>query len=290
MPTFILESLPFILMCLPFIVLVGGAIKNAIRKINGTEPPDESEEYAESDKNTAFSQAEIRSQRNKGLADIIGLVMKADGTASKAELKVVSDYLKRHFSKQDYHEIMLNLKQCLKTNNTDIQTPSLIWIRGYTDSIAFMELLFDIAKISKGINEAEWKLLFEIMNRTHFNREDCNYFYRKYAPFYNPTEEDNSSRKKRKKSENKYKKSSQNNSQNSSQNNSQRNTGTTSNAKESAYRILGLRTSATPEEIKKAYRILAKKYHPDTVQNEDMKKVLTEKLKEINLAYSLLMK
>ncbi|MBQ0030577.1 MAG: DnaJ domain-containing protein [Bacteroidales bacterium] len=124
------------------------------------------------------------------------------------------------------------------------------------------------------------------MNRTHFNREDCNYFYRKYAPFYNPTEEDKSSHKKRKKSENKYKKSSQNN----SQNNSQRNTGTTSNAKESAYRILGLKTSATPEEIKKAYRILAKKYHPDTVQNEDMKKVLTEKLKEINLAYSLLMK
>ena len=53
-------------------------------------------------------------------------------------------------------------------------------------------------------------------------------------------------------------------------------------------RILGLEGEATPDEIQSAYHKLAKKYHPDTVQDEEMKQILTEKFKEINLAYNAL--
>ena len=49
--------------------------------------------------------------------------------------------------------------------------------------------------------------------------------------------------------------------------------------------ILGVTESATQEELHKAYTSLAKRYHPDTVQDEMLKLVLTEKLKEINTAY-----
>ena len=53
------------------------------------------------------------------------------------------------------------------------------------------------------------------------------------------------------------------------------------------YEVLGLRRGATLEEVKKAYRELAGKYHPDKVSHlGDEFKVLAERrFKEINEAY-----
>ena len=56
------------------------------------------------------------------------------------------------------------------------------------------------------------------------------------------------------------------------------------------YKILGISKSSTEEEIKKAYRKLAMKYHPDKFANstEKEKKEAEEKFKEINEAYEAL--
>ena len=59
-----------------------------------------------------------------------------------------------------------------------------------------------------------------------------------------------------------------------------------------AYKSLEIETSATDEEIKKAYRRMAKKYHPDLVNDlgEEVKKSATEKFRSINEAYESLKK
>ena len=49
------------------------------------------------------------------------------------------------------------------------------------------------------------------------------------------------------------------------------------------YEVLGVDKTATDEELKKAYRKLAKKYHPDA--NPDNKKEAEEKFKEVSEAY-----
>lgn len=51
------------------------------------------------------------------------------------------------------------------------------------------------------------------------------------------------------------------------------------------YKVLGVTPSATDEEIKKAYRDLAKKYHPDKYVNTPFSDMASEKMKEINEAY-----
>ena len=52
----------------------------------------------------------------------------------------------------------------------------------------------------------------------------------------------------------------------------------------SLYETLGISDNATPQEIKKAYRKLAKKYHPDICKEASCE----EKFKEINAAYEVL--
>jgi molecular chaperone DnaJ len=49
------------------------------------------------------------------------------------------------------------------------------------------------------------------------------------------------------------------------------------------YEVLGVSKTATSDEIKKAYRKMAKKYHPDA--NQDNKKEAEAKFKEVNEAY-----
>ncbi len=53
------------------------------------------------------------------------------------------------------------------------------------------------------------------------------------------------------------------------------------------YKILEVDSNASPEVIEKAYKTLAKKYHPD-LQEESQKESAGEKLKEINEAYEIL--
>ena len=54
------------------------------------------------------------------------------------------------------------------------------------------------------------------------------------------------------------------------------------------YKVLGVSPSATDEEIKDAYRKLAKKYHPDQYGDSPLSELAGEKMKEINEAYDII--
>ena len=53
------------------------------------------------------------------------------------------------------------------------------------------------------------------------------------------------------------------------------------------YAVLGIDSNATDDEVKKAYRRLAMKYHPDRVENlgEEVRRNAEEQFKKINEAY-----
>ncbi len=56
------------------------------------------------------------------------------------------------------------------------------------------------------------------------------------------------------------------------------------------YSVLGVDPSASDEEIKRAYRDLARKYHPDNYQDNPLADLAEEKMKAINEAYDAIQK
>ncbi len=61
---------------------------------------------------------------------------------------------------------------------------------------------------------------------------------------------------------------------------------------DNSYKILEIEKTATDDEVKKAYRNMAKKYHPDRVvtENEAIRKGAEEKFKEVQKAYETIQK
>ncbi len=56
------------------------------------------------------------------------------------------------------------------------------------------------------------------------------------------------------------------------------------------YSVLGVAPSASDDEVKKAYRDLARKYHPDNYHDNPLADLASEKMKEINEAYDTITK
>ena len=55
------------------------------------------------------------------------------------------------------------------------------------------------------------------------------------------------------------------------------------------YSVLGINRNATDDEVKNAYREMARKYHPDNYADNPLSDLAGEKMKEINEAYDAIM-
>ena len=60
----------------------------------------------------------------------------------------------------------------------------------------------------------------------------------------------------------------------------------------SAYKVLGVSSKSTDQDIKKAYRKMANKYHPDKIAHlgDDFKDIAQEKFKSVSEAYQKIKK
>lgn len=179
---------------------------------------------------------------------MIACIMKADGTAQKAELAVVKKFLVANFGEQGALEALQLLKKLLEQPINELEVARQInQHMNYSSKLQLVRLLFDIAYADGAVNSAELNMIQRISVVFGLSQAD---FESLKAPFVKNVDQN------------------------------------------WAYKALEIEPSVSVDEIKKAYRRMAMKYHPDKVHNlgEDIRKSATEKFRAVNEAYEHLKK
>ena len=188
------------------------------------------------------------------LLSLCSLVIKANGRVTQAELDFVRAQFVRLYGKEHANEVFRSFNELIKGRELDASRIA-IYVRvrtTYETRLQILYFLFGIAESDGVMSEEEVRQIREIAY--HFAIENSDFESIK-AMFGSKND---------------------NNPHN-----------TTPNALAKAYAILGLQPNVSAEEVKQAYRNMAKKYHPDKVITDDeaIKKGAEEKFKQVQQAY-----
>ncbi len=186
-------------------------------------------------------------------------VMKADGVHLKSELNFINNFYIENYGKQRAKQYMAALQRLLDT---------AIDLKGVCEQIRyFMEhslrlqvihYLFNLANADGNIHAQELYVIEQISRYLGIHRRDFASIQAMFSVYSN-------------RSHSRYQRKTN---RNSSAN-------TSVNQKMDPYVILEIERSATDAEVKKAYRRLVRKYHPDKVAHLGEKYVLEAKEKFI---------
>ncbi|MBR6042346.1 MAG: DnaJ domain-containing protein [Paludibacteraceae bacterium] len=271
------------------VVLIITAYKRAEKEQEKQKVLERQRELKREEERVKRKEKEDNNQAGASLSYIVSKVMIADGRVSDEEKEKVC-LLMRKFIKNE--KVYDEFEKELKIANTEYYSKNYFneyWksyvqnVYSYEEQYALAELLLTVATLNGGIKQKEWMMIVSLFNLTSL---DWSYLNNKFDDFFAFK-----SKQKATKKFNKTKKTStgskqnQNDGQQANSQSQQQKQALGAEQKKRYCAILGVTESATQEELHKAYTSLAKRYHPDTVQDEMLKLVLTEKLKEINTAY-----
>ncbi len=188
------------------------------------------------------------------------VVIKADGKTMKSELNFVKSYFIKQFGEASTKTHVKNLKKYLETN---ISVEKVSWeieksLNG-SSKILLLQYLIGIANADGEISESELQVIRKIAHSINIPKRTLDSILAMF--FYQSG---------------------------NYHNNYQEQTGQFNHGRiDASYKILGLSSSATNDEVKKAYRKLAIKYHPDKVAQlgPEFQKGATEKFQKVQDAY-----
>ena len=201
-----------------------------------------------------------RGDFNMSLLVLIAAIMKADGTVRKMELDYVKLFLIRNFGREGSMGALRVLKDLLK-QDIDI-VPVCIQIREHMNNASRLQLLYflvNIAAIDERIDSKEEWMLHLIAGQIGISEAD----WESIRSMFNGEQE-----------------------------HSTQNRRPSLSKLDKAYRVLEIDRNADVAAVKKAYRAMAVKHHPDKVAylGEDVKKAANEKFQRLNEAYEIIKK
>ncbi len=205
---------------------------------------------------------------NVAIMVLIAAVMKVDGAVQRSSLNYVKRFLLTNYGEEKGKEMLTLLKDlCQKDIDVHGVCAQIKQNTDYDTRYHIFDFLFGLAEADLVLTSAEKTLLTRIALNFGITRSDYISICARHLGSSGYEQQSGS-----------Y--SGQSGSYNPDMQH------------KDPYMVLGLEQGATQEEIKKAYRRLAMKYHPDRVEGlgEDVKKNAEKQFREINEAYEILTK
>ncbi len=194
------------------------------------------------------------------LLSLSSLVIKADGYVNQKELDFVRSYFVQQYGKEYANATFRTFNEVVKSREISAHRICYYMLHktSYAGRLQIVHFLFGIAMADGNVSGAEAQKIEEIAGYLKIYKND---FESVKAMFYRRSYSSGHS---------------------------------TTNSQPSfdAYKILGIERSATDAEIKKAYRTLVKKYHPDKIQTDSelIKKDAEDKFRKVQEAYEYVQK
>ena len=208
------------------------------------------------------SDQKLRSEFTYSLVILFAVVIKADKITKKSEVLFVKDYLISSFGAENAKEMMQLLKALLE-KDIDVKAvcSQIRSSSSYPFRLELVHLLFKLAVSDGVLVDEEIKTLHGISAHLGVYSID---FSRIASMFFTFQQGRTGGRRR---------------------------TFSTRDKLDNAYDILGIPKGSSKADVKKAYRTLSKKYHPDKVSHlgEEYKRIATEKFINIKDAYDRIM-
>ena len=199
---------------------------------------------------------------NAALMVLIAAVMKVDGKVKRSELDYVKRFLLQNYGEERGKQMLKVLQQMVQQDIPINQVCAQIKVNtDYNTRYHMVDFLFGIGGADGEFHQTEINMLRLIGQYLGISQGDYTSIYERHVGTSSGSTHSGGSRRSG-------------------------STGSRTYSKD-PYRVLGIDSKATDDEVKKAYRKMAMKYHPDRVasMSEEMQRNAAEQMKEINEAY-----
>lgn len=190
---------------------------------------------------------------NVALMVLIAAVMKVDGAVKRSELDFVKRFLLQNYGEDRGKEMLKVLQQMVQQDIAIDQVCYQIKVNtDYNTRYHMVDFLFGIGGADGEFHQSEINMLRLIAQYLGISQSDYTSIYERHVgQGYSGY------------------------------------SGRSGNYSKDPYKVLGIDSSATDDDVKRAYRKMAMKYHPDRVagMSEEMQRNAAEQMKEINEAY-----
>lgn len=200
---------------------------------------------------------------NAALMVLIAAVMKVDGQVKRSELDYVKRFLLANYGEERGKEMLKVLQQMVQQDIPIDQVCAQIKVNtDYSTRYHMVDFLFGIGAADGEFHQSEINMLRLIAQYLSISASDYTSIFERHVGYADGSGYSGQSGR----------------------------SGQSSSYNKDPYRVLGIDSSATDEEVKKAYRKMAMKYHPDRVagMSEEMQRNAAEQMKEINQAYEVI--
>ena len=196
---------------------------------------------------------------NVALMVLIAAVMKVDGQVKKSEFNYVKRFLLQNYGEEGGKQMLKVLQQMVERDIPIDQVCYQIKVNtDYNTRYHMVDFLFGICGADGHFHQSEINMLRLVAQYLGISQSDYMSIQERHVGSNYSRQSGYSGR-----------------------------SGVSGNNGKDPYKVLGISSNATDDEVKKAYRKLAMKYHPDRVagMGEEMQRNAANQMKEINAAY-----